>query len=136
MYDERPEGLGGGIITISVLHLIGVVISIIGAVVGILNKDLINKEAVKKGLEETSTGQYIAVAVIALALLVAVILILLKKAVGLYIYAGYVVVNIIYTIIASGFSILSIVLGLVLPVIMAFLVMKRKYVFGLGADEY
>lgn len=129
------EKLGAGIITISIFSLITVVFGLIGAVT-ILSTP--REEFVKTyklaGLDPATiptVGQTIVSLILIIILGVSVILILMKKSVGVYGYFISQIISIISSIIFSGFSISNIVLGLILPILMAIFISKKRHLFGL-----
>lgn len=129
------EKLGAGIITISILSLITVVFGLIGGI-SILSTP--REEFVKTyelaGLDPATipaVGQTIVSLILIIILGVSVILILMKKSVGVYGYFISQIISIISSIIFSGFSISNIVLGLILPILMAIFILKKRNLFGL-----
>ena len=61
-----------------------------------------------------------------------IILILRKKAIGLYIYLLLTAANIIYSIIMNGFMISTLIGTLILPILMTFFVYRKRELFGLS----
>ncbi|MDY4077398.1 MAG: hypothetical protein SOY42_01215 [Clostridium sp.] len=133
--ETNNEKLGAGIITISVLSLITVVFGLIGAINIIATPKEKFIEAYKlAGLDPATiptVGQTIVSLILIIILGVSIILILMKKSIGVYGYFISQIISIISSIIFSGFSILNIVLGLILPVLMAIFISKKRNLFGL-----
>jgi hypothetical protein len=134
MNEKENKGLGGGIIAISLIQLILSAIGTIGAVMILANYNTVNKMMSANGVATKPPSQtsYIISIAFGIVLMVSIIMILMKMAVGVYGYFLVAVVNIVYSIVISGFSIL-ILLNLVLPVIMGILIFKKKDVFGIGS---
>ena len=78
-----------------------------------------------------STGQTVISLILSILIALSVILILMKKSIGIYGYFIAEIISIIASIIFAGFSILNIVLSLIFPILMAIFISKRKVVFGL-----
>lgn len=133
MENNEQQKLGAGIITISVIHFIGAALSILSSVLFIVFGDAIKDQMEKVGQSiEFTQSQMIAGLVLSVVLVIGVILILLKKTIGVYIYYVYFVINIAYTLISSGFR-LSILSSMLLPVLMGVFISQKKELFGFGS---
>lgn len=120
--NERPT-IGAGIITLSVLHFIGIFFVCVGVVLSFTFKDAIQQYS---GVSFTETT-IILTLVIELVLLAALILLLRRKKLGVYLYYTVAVLSLANNIIFSGgFSIANIITPLVLPIIMFFFI-KNKF---------
>jgi hypothetical protein len=135
MENNEQQKLGAGIITVSIIHFIGSALSILTSVLFIVFGDVIKEEAEKLGQTlELSQSQMIIGLVLTVLLVIGVILILLKKTIGVYIYFAIVAINIIYSLVSSGFS-LSIITSMILPVLMGVFISQKKELFGLGSNR-
>lgn len=124
--------LGGGIITIAVLYFISLGIGIIGSIILLFNFDQFNSIYSQVGIIINSTDIILSLVLSAL-LLIALILILLKKKFGVYSFFTLIVINIIYSFVMNGFAVTTIIsalLGLILPGLLAFFINKKKELFG------
>jgi hypothetical protein len=132
---NQPKALGAGILVMSILEYIGAGFAIIGMAYSFLMKDALTSamsslpaDQVAKVTAQLSTQNLIITIVIALALVLGVTLILLKKAVGVYIFFTCIVINIIYGIIINGFSVYTLI-GLIFPALMAVFIYNKKEIF-------
>ena len=128
------QKLGGGIMTICILTLIGFVITLFSSITMLTGRDKIVESYKTLGLDTsiiTSTGQTVISLILSILIALSVILILMKKSIGIYGYFIVEIISIIASIIFSGFSILNIILSLIFPILMAIFISKRKVVFGL-----
>lgn len=124
--------LGGGIITIAVLYFISLGIGIIGSIILLFNFDQFNSIYSQVGIIINSTDIILSLVLSAL-LLITLILILLKKKFGVYSFFTLIVINIIYSFVMNGFAVTTIIsalLGLILPGLLAFFINKKKELFG------
>lgn len=132
--ENNNEKLGGGIITISVLTIIGFVFSLISYIMMLTSKDSIVESYKSLGMDTSTiptTGQTIVSLILSILIFISIIFILMKKSIGVYGYFIFEIISIIATIIFSGFSILNIASGLVFPIIMAIFISKKRNIFGL-----
>lgn len=128
------QKLGGGIMTICILTLIGFVITLFSSITMLTGRDKIVESYKTLGLDTSlipSTGQTVISLILSILIALSVILILMKKSIGIYGYFIAEIISIIASIIFAGFSILNIVLSLIFPILMAIFISKRKSVFGL-----
>lgn len=128
------QKLGGGIMTICILTLIGFVITLFSSITMLTGRDKIVESYKTLGLDTSlipSTGQTVISLILSILIALSVILILMKKSIGIYGYFIAEIISIIASIIFAGFSILNIVLSLIFPILMAIFISKRKVVFGL-----
>lgn len=135
MENQKQNKLGAGIITISVIQIIFSAFAIFGSIILLIpgfQETLSTTTKVpidQLGINNT----IIVIGLVSIILdLLGVILILRKKAVGLYIYLLVTAANIIYSIIMNGFMISSLIGSLILPILMTFFVYRKKSLFGLG----
>lgn len=132
---NQQQKLGPGIITISIIHFLGSALNILTSVLFLLFGDEIKKQAETMGSTfELSESQMIPSIVLATLLVIGVILILLKKAIGIYIYFGVVAINALYSLITSGFD-LTIISKAFLPVLMGIFISQKKELYGFGRSR-
>ncbi|EOT2958266.1 hypothetical protein QTJ04_02380 [Clostridium perfringens] len=131
MENEKQNKLGAGIITISAIELVFSVLLILGLILFLIPSFL---ELAGLSLDQMGISHItIFIRLVATLLnILGIILILRKKAIGLYIYLLITAANIIYSIIMNGFMISSLIGSLILPVLMTFFVYRKKELFGLS----
>ncbi|WP_291576557.1 hypothetical protein [Clostridium sp. UBA4548] len=131
--NQKPK-LGGGILTISIIQLVFTGLGIIGFIPLLLMKDTIEQQlqSVGQTAPVLSTSSLVISLILSLILVIGIILILLRKSLGVYTYFTCVVVNIIYAIIMTGFK-ASLIISLILPLLMALFIYQKKEIFGFGA---
>ena len=126
MEDTQSQKLGAGIIIISIIHFICGIFSILGTIVLLTQKDALIKQGIPLTL---STNQIIISLILQLILIIAIILILFKKSVGVYCYFTITIISIINSIMDSGFQWI-IILSLILPILLAIFINKKKKLFN------
>ena len=135
MENQKQNKLGAGIITISVIQIIFSVFALFGSIM-LLIPSFQEKLATITGAPIDQLGinnTSIIIGLVSIILdLLGIILILRKKAIGLYIQLLVTAANIIYSIIMNGFMISSLIGSLILPVLMTFFVYRKKELFGLS----
>ena len=134
-FEHEDEKIGGGIITLSVLHFIASALVILGAVIliGVSGDSEFQKQLASLNVDSSalSTGTIIFEDIILrILLIVSLILILKKNKIGVYGYYLFVIASILSTIIFSGFDILSIIISLIFPILMGIFISKKKSLFG------
>lgn len=126
---ENNQKLGAGIITMSVLYLIGQAFTMLSVLINIVMKDEIARMLAEAGtISEITTAQLGVTLVISLILTVSIILILFKKYIGAYIFIGIEVLSLLFSIITGAFTFFSII-GLVFPGLMIFFLYKKKEIY-------
>ena len=126
---ENNQKLGAGIITMSVLYLIGQAFTMLSVLINIVMKDEIARMLAEAGtISEITTAQLSVTLVISLILTVSIILILFKKYIGAYIFIGIEVLSLLFSIITGAFTLFSII-GLVFPGLMIFFLYKKKEIY-------
>lgn len=130
------QKLGGGIITISVLTLIGFAFNLIGYLTMLIMGDSLNEMYSSMGLGNIipSTSTLVVSLILSIIIGVSTILILMKKSIGVYGYFIGEVLSIISSIIFTGFSLFGLIISLILPVLMFIFIYKRKTVFGFSEN--
>lgn len=130
------QKLGGGIITISVLTLIGFAINLITYLAILAMGDSLNEMYSSMGLGNIipPTSTLVVSLILSIIIGVSTILILMKKSIGVYGYFIGEVLSIISSIIFTGFSLFGLIISLILPVLMFIFIYKRKTVFGFSEN--
>lgn len=130
--------LGGGILTISILYLVFLGFGLICNIISFSTLDQINALSSQMGMPQLTSAELIISIILSLILLIGVILILLKKKIGVYTFFTVIVINVIYSLIMNGLSILvliSTLISLILPGLLAYFIYKKKEVFGFESKE-
>ncbi|MBQ9012559.1 MAG: hypothetical protein IJ094_03190 [Bacilli bacterium] len=130
--------LGGGILTISILYLVFLGFGLIVNIISFSTLDQINALSSQMGMPQLTSAELIISIILSLILLIGVILILLKKKIGVYTFFTVIVINVIYSLIMNSLSILvliSTLISLILPGLLAYFIYKKKEVFGFESKE-
>ena len=130
--------LGGGILTISILYLVFLGFGLIYNIISFSTLDQINALSSQMGMPQLTSTELIISIILSLILLIGVILILLKKKIGVYTFFTVIVINVIYSLIMNGFNIailISTLISLILPGLLAYFIYKKKEVFGFESNE-
>lgn len=130
--------LGGGILTISIIYLVFLGFGLIGSIISLVTLDEINSLMSQMGGVQITSTELIVSIILSLILLVGIILILLKKQIGIYTFFTVEIINIIYSLIMNGLSIsilISTLVGLILPGLLAYFIYKKKELFGFESKE-
>ena len=130
--------LGGGILTISIIYLVLLGFGLIGSIISLVTLDEINSLMSQMGGVQLTSTELIVSIILTLILLVGIILILLKKQIGIYTFFTVEIINIIYSLIMNGLSIsilISTLVGLILPGLLAYFIYKKKELFGFESKE-
>lgn len=132
--NDKKKKLGAGIIVLSVLIIIGQLFSLITLPFNLANLDETNNFLISMGMGNytVTRGEYIFSAIIAAIILIAVILILFKKGIGVYIFTGIQVVSIFYSIITKGLSVsilIGILISLILPGLLLYFIYSKKEIY-------
>ncbi|CDM67608.1 putative membrane protein [Clostridium bornimense] len=130
------QKLGGGIITISVLTLVGFAFNLISYLAMLIMGDSLNEMYSSMGLGNIipSTSTLVVSLILSIIIGVSTILILMKKSIGVYGYFIGEVLSIISSIIFTGFSLFGLIISLIFPVLMFIFIYKRKTVFGFSEN--
>lgn len=127
MENTQSQKLGVGIIIISILYFIIAILSTFGTIILLTQKDAL----IKQGIPLTLSNSQITISLIfQLILVIAIILILFKKSIGVYSYFTITLISIINTIMDNGFQ-WTIILSLILPVLMAIFINKKRKLFNI-----
>ena len=130
--------LGGGILTISIIYLVFLGFGLIGSIISLSTLDEINSIMAQMGVTQITSTELIISLILSLILLVGIILILLKKQIGVYTFFTVEIINIIYSLIMNGLSLsvlISALISLILPGLLAYFIYKKKELFGFENKE-
>ncbi|AQR88627.1 hypothetical protein [Clostridium saccharobutylicum] len=127
MENSQSQKLGAGIIIISIIYIILCIASIFGTVVLLTQKASLTKQGITLPL---TNAQMTISLILQLLLLIAIILILFKKSIGVYSYFLLIILDLINTIMDSGFK-WTIILSLILPILMAICINRKRKPFNL-----
>ncbi len=127
--DIEKKRVGAGIITMSVLYLIGQTFVILGSLFDILFEDQANKILAETGIGgQVNIVQVAITLLISLTITIAIILILCKKPIGAFLFIVIEVLSFIYSAIISGVSLLT-PLNLIFPGLMIFFIYRKKDIY-------
>ncbi|MBW9146598.1 hypothetical protein KTC92_07550 [Clostridium sp. CM027] len=131
MENVKKPKVGAGIKTMSIIQLIISGFGLIAIIIALLMKDKLAAQYKTMGMDvpQVSTSAYIISLVIITIITIGIILILMKKELGIYIYFTATVANIVYTIVSDGFKPVSLV-GLIIPALMGFFIWKKREIFS------
>lgn len=132
MENIQKQKVGAGILTVSIIQLVVSGFVVLSFLISIFMKDMIAAQLETMGLPEVQTSTILISLAITLVIILGVILILMKKELGIYIYFAAIVANRVYSIVSDGFTPWVLVL-LVVPVLMGIFIWQKKEVFGLGS---
>ena len=130
--------LGGGILAISILYLVFLSLGLMGNIISFSTLDQINAVSAQMGMPQLTSTELIISIILNLVLVIAIILILLKKKIGVYTFFTVIIINVIYSLIMNGFNIailISTLISLILPGLLAYFIYKKKEVFGFESNE-
>jgi hypothetical protein len=134
MEEEQEQKVGAGIWTIAIIEFIFEAIAIFGAIFAITNKAKVDSVAKQANLPITPSSSYIIALIFSILIIVSLILILCKNTIGVFGYFLLYIADIIYGIVQSGFKPLMLV-GLILPVLMAIFVYQKRSIFKISRGE-
>ena len=125
----ETKKVGAGIITMSILYLLGQAITIVGCLGNLFLTDEVSENLQSMGLSgEINKLQVLITLAISVIIIVSVILILFKKPIGAYLFIGIETLSFIYGAITSGISIFTPV-GLIFPALMIFFIYRKKDIY-------
>ena len=128
---EENKKLGAGIIIITILMMLGSILGIVSDLGSIFLGDLVGETYNGEVIQPTvSNSQLIVDIILRLIFIISAILIFMKKSLGIYFYFVVVIISIIASIIFNGFSI-AIIFSLILPILMAIFITKKREAFNL-----
>jgi len=123
---QKPK-VGAGIMTLSIIQLVFMGLGLIGSVVMLIPKVRVMLK--EMGSPEITTSTLIIGLIITITMIIGIVLILMKKELGIYIYFIAVVANIAFTIVSDGFKPINL-LSLIMPALMGFFIWKKKEIFS------
>lgn len=126
--DKRLK-LGAGIIVLSIIQIISLVFATIGYI-SFLNpetKNLLGTDFYSKlNLNDITIKISLVLSIITVLSLV---LLLMKKSLGVYGYFVVTIVSIIFSIVMNGFNVIAIIRSLIMPIIMALIIYNKRNIF-------
>lgn len=131
MENEKNQKIGGGLLTLIILQIIFNVLGIIGLIIMLLPKTKNILGSQFYGKANLSNTVIIISLIFTCLTLISMIFLLFKNVIGIYIYFVVTALSIIQSIIFNGFSIKNILISLIFPTLMAFLIYRKKHIFGL-----
>lgn len=133
MDNEKNNKVGAGILTVAIIQFVLSGFGILFLGLGLLFKDAINAQLKSMGNETIPDGGQISIIISFIFMvlsIVGLILILRKKAIGIYLYFAAEVLQRIFGAITQGVNIIGLIVGLILPVLMAIFVYKKRALYG------
>ena len=138
---ENKQKLGAGILTMSILMLVGTVLGILGTIFTMVVGDSINAIALESGQIDASmlptTGDYIFGLVTTLISGISVIFILMKNKYGVFAFFGLFVLTMVYNLIVSGIAgmaIISFVLNIAFTALYGYFIYRKRALFGFAQE--
>lgn len=138
---EKEKKLGAGIITISVLILIGSAFGILGTIINLAMGDSVNELLMQTGQYDASmlptTTDYIISLVSSILCVIFVILILLKNKIGVFGYFALSILSRVYSLIVAEITPIvlgGLVLGLAFLALYGFFIYKKRDLYGLSKE--
>lgn len=138
---EKEKKLGAGIITISVLILIGSAFGILGTIINLAMGDSVNELLMQTGQYDASmlptTTDYIISLVSSILCVIFVILILLKNKIGVFGYFALSILSRVYSLIVAEITLIvlgGLVLGLAFLALYGFFIYKKRDLYGLSKE--
>ncbi|MGL5352049.1 MAG: hypothetical protein ACRDA5_01840 [Clostridium sp.] len=129
----EEKKLGGGIITCSIIYIVFLIFGILGNIFLLVGRGFMEEALEQSGQSDLMTAISPTVVSISLAitvlLLISIILLMLKKKIGVIGTFSLVAINIIVNIVVSGFGV-TILIGLILPGLLGYFVYKKRSIFG------
>lgn len=128
---NKENKLGAGIITLSVLTIISVFITYFSNICLLIPSVQNNLKQKGIPIEKLAINNVIiAIGLIsATILLISIILILLKKALGIYLYYLLFLANLIYSIVLKGFN-KFLIFSIIFPALFGYFLYKKKHLYG------
>lgn len=126
---ENEQRVGSGITILSIVYLVFQGFGLFALVSSIVMKDQIIAKLAEAGTGlEFNSGEIILSIIISIIFIVSLILILMKKSIGAYLFIIVQALSIIYNIITGAFTLTSI-FGLILPGLMIYFLYKKRNIF-------
>lgn len=134
---SNEKKLGAGIITMSVIFLVGAVFTVLGTAINLVAGDSLNQVLIDSGQIDASmlptTTDYIISLIISIFTIIFIILILCKKKIGVLAYFILTILSHIYTLIItgiSGISMISQLIGFLIIALYGFFIYKKRDIYG------
>ncbi|MGL5244130.1 MAG: hypothetical protein ACRC7R_02965 [Sarcina sp.] len=130
MEDYNKKNLGAGILTVTIIQLVIYALCLAMNIYALLN--------VTNEFDSPDPGAaalkiiFCASIAISIGTIIGLVFILFKKSIGIYLYFLVVLLNFIFTIMIGGFVIKTLALMLILPILTAIFIYRRRYVFNIG----
>ena len=124
MENVHKQKVGAGILTMSIIQLVFSGFAVVGFIMIFAMKDTLKTA----GVPVTPLSALIISSVVTLITILSIVLILMKKELGVYIYFIAQVAAIVYSIVSTGFKPI-ILLSLIVPALMGIFIWKKKEVF-------
>lgn len=143
-YNENQNKIGAGIIVISILVILGSIISLFSSIRSAMNPNLelqIQKTYQQLNMEfhARPTSYFVISIILNIVTIVSIILILNKNSLGIYGYFTSFIISLIAAFVFRSFSIkttlMSIPFSFILPIIMLIFICKKKQLFGFSSSE-
>ena len=132
MENMQEQNVGAWILAIANIHLVVNAIAAVALLVAFNIQDTLNEGTEDIAAIEITTSDLIIGMIVIAIITLAIILILMRKKIGIYIYFTAQVFNTVDVIVAYGFSSID-PISLILPVLMAIFIWKKREVFGFQA---
>ncbi|ERI91507.1 hypothetical protein HMPREF1982_03151 [Clostridiales bacterium oral taxon 876 str. F0540] len=136
MDNNKSKKLGGGILTVSIIQLVIYAIGLIGLVPLVFARDKVEAQlaTMKINTPMPTQNQNITSLILSVVIIIGIILILLKKAVGVYAYFIAMALEIIFSIMDNGFK-SSMIISFLFPILMGIFIYQKKEIFGFGSKN-
>lgn len=134
MENNQTQKVGAGILTLCIIQLVFSGFGIIGTILAFSMKDQISA----MGVAAIPTYTIIISLVATIIIVIGIIMILLKKELGVYIYFIAQVASIVYSIVISDVkaaTFITLGISLIIPVLMGIFIWKKREVFGFEVKD-
>lgn len=138
----KEKKIGAGIITMSILIFVGSAFAIFGGIINLAMGDSINQIMLEGGTIDQSMlptkTDYIISLVTSILSVIFVILILMKKKVGVFAYFGLYILSSVYGLISNGITSLGLVsigINLAFLALYGFFIYKKRELYGFIEEE-
>ena len=136
MENVKKEKLGAGILTICIIHIVCFILFIFGVLSTLAFKDKIPELQQMEAAGMTLSNLQMSISIVtSIIMFISIILILRRKALGVYGYFTIQMINIIYPIILNGFYISILISSLIFPILMGICIYRKRHIFGFGCSN-
>lgn len=126
---ENEQRVGSGITILSIVYLVFQGFGLFALVSSIVMKEqIIAKLAESGAVLAFNSAEIIISIILSIIFIASLILILMKKSIGAYLFIAVQALSIIYNIITGAFTLTSI-FGLILPGLMIYLLYRKKEIY-------